>query len=57
MCRNVYVYLYPYTYTYRYTADPTWGDIFECCFKSSKLKARRSLFTETWQKRLSSFEL
>ena len=26
-------------------------------FQSSKLKARRSLFTETWQKRPSSFEL
>ena len=38
------------------TADPTWGDIFECCFKSLKLKAQKSLFTETWQKRRSSFE-
>jgi hypothetical protein len=26
-------------------------------FQSSKLKARKSLFTETWQKRRSSFEL
>jgi len=39
------------------TANPTWGDIFEKLFQSSKLKARTSLFTETWQKKRSSFEL
>jgi len=41
------------------TADPTWGDIFECCFKaqSSKLKAQ-SLFCHVLVKRDgSSFEL
>ena len=38
------------------TANPTWGDIFNAL---SKLKAQSwtSLFTETWQKRRSSFEL
>jgi len=30
---------------------------FRMLFQSSKLKARISLFTETWQKRRSSFEL
>ena len=30
---------------------------FRMPFQSSKLKARTSLFTETWQKRCSSFEL
>ena len=30
---------------------------FRMLFQSSKLKARTSLFTETWQKRRSSFEL
>jgi len=41
------------------TANPIWGDIFESSFKaqSSKLKAWKSLSTETWQKRRSSFEL
>ena len=39
------------------TANPTWGDIFESYFKSSKLKARTSLFTETWQKRRWSVTL
>jgi len=43
--------------TWQVTANPTWGDIFERFFQSSKLKARTSLFTETWQKRRSSFEL
>ena len=40
------------------TTNPTWGDIFEYSFKDqrSKLKSRTSLFTETWQKRCSSFE-
>jgi len=41
------------------TANPIWGDIFESSFQSSKLEARTSLFTKTWQKRLwaLSFEL
>jgi hypothetical protein len=30
---------------------------FRMLFQSSKLKAQTSLFTETWQKRVSSFEL
>ena len=30
---------------------------FRMLFQSSKLKARTSIFTETWQKRRSSFEL
>ena len=33
------------------------GCHFRMLFQSSKLKARTSLFTETWQKRRSSFEL
>jgi len=39
------------------TANPTWGEIFEKLFQSSKLKARTSVFTEMWQKKRSSFEL
>jgi len=33
------------------------GSHFRMLFQRSKLKARTSLFTETWQKRRSSFEL
>jgi len=36
---------------------PFLGLHFRMLFQSSKLKARTSLFTETWQKRRSSFEL
>jgi len=39
------------------TANPTLGWHFRMLFQSSKLKARTSLFTETLQKRRSSFEL
>jgi len=39
------------------TANPTLGWHFRKLFQSSKLKARTSVFTETWQKRRSSFEL
>jgi len=37
------------------TANPTWGDILECCFKAQSSKLER-LFS-TWQKKRSSFEL
>jgi len=46
------------TITKTITANPTWGGWhFRMLFQSSKLKARTSLFTETWQKRRSSLEL
>jgi len=36
------------------TADPTWGDIFECCFKAQSSKARTSLLPHFNEKRRSS---
>jgi len=41
------------------TADPTWGDIFECCFKaqSSKLERLFSLKRGKRDVRALSFEL
>ena len=30
-----------YIYVYICTADPTWGDIFECCFKTQSSKVER----------------
>jgi len=47
------------TFKLVFTTHPTWGDIFECCFKaqSSKLKARTSLWPRLSEKRPSSFEL
>ena len=44
-------------YTYIYIQPIPRGVTFPKLFQSSKLKARMSLFTETWQKRSSSFEL
>ena len=40
-----------------WTAYPTWGDIFECGFESSKLNAQRFLLPRFCEKRRSSFEL
>ena len=56
-CKYMYTYVYIYTHMNVYTAYPIWGDVFKKIFQSSKLEARTSLFTETWQKRRSSFEL
>ena len=41
------------------TADPTWGDVFECCFKaqSSKLERLFSLKRGKTDVRAQSFEL
>jgi len=46
-------------YTYIRTADPTWGDIFECCFKaqSSKVECLFSLKSGKRDVRALSFEL
>jgi len=33
--------MYMYICIYVYTADPTWGDIFECCFKAQSSKLER----------------
>jgi len=38
------------------TANPTWGDIFDLLFQSSKLKARTSLLPRFSEKSRSSFE-
>ena len=48
-----------YTYVYICKADPTWGDIFECCFKtqSSKLERLFSLKCGKRDVRALSFEL
>jgi len=35
--------LYTHIYIYVYTANPTWGDIFECCFKAQSSKLERLL--------------
>jgi len=45
--------------TFDQAADPTWGDIFECCFKAQSSKLER-LFSSKLGKRdvrVSSFEL
>ena len=44
---------------YIYTANPSWGDIFECCFKaqSSKLERLFSLKRGKRDVRALSFEL
>jgi len=41
----------------KYTANPTWGVIFEYCFKDQSLNLEKFFFTETWKKRRSNFEL
>jgi len=50
---------YTHTHMYRYTANPTWGDIFECSFKAQSSKLER-LFCHVSVKRdvrALSFEL
>ena len=56
---NKYMYIMIHTYVYINTADPTWGDIFECCFKSqsSKLEHLFSLKRRKRDVRALSFEL
>ena len=65
----IYIHMCPWTYmhtqmcacTYIYTwciySQSHLGWHFRMLFQSSKLKARKSLFSEMWQKRRSSFEL
>ena len=67
VCTCAYVYVHVYmTQTYR--GEPSCRSVgmysrshlglhFGMLFQSSKLKARTSLFSETWQKRRSSFEV
>ena len=52
----IFVHLYT-IYLYCVYSQSHLGWQFRMLFQSSKLKARLSLFTETWQKRRSSFEL
>ena len=54
---NTYVHICTYTDIYVHTQPILRGVTFSKHFQSSKLKARTSLFTETWPKRRSSFEL
>ena len=37
----IYIYIYTCIYIYRYTADPTWDDILESCFKAESSKLER----------------
>ena len=38
---EIYAHIYIYVYICIYTADPTWGDIFECSFKAQSSKLER----------------
>jgi len=49
---HTYIYIWKYMYS-----QSQLGWHFRMLFQSSKLKAWTSLFTETWQKRRSGFEL
>jgi len=53
------MYIYIHIYTRVCAANPTWGDIFECCFKaqSSKLDRLFSLKRGKRDVRALSFEL
>jgi len=57
ICLSIYISLRCLVYVY--TADPTWGDIFESCFKaqSSKLERLFSLKRGKRDVRALSFEL
>jgi len=55
----MYMYLYGELTRHICTANPTWGDIFECCFKaqSSKLERLFALKRGKRDVRALSFEL
>jgi len=55
----IHKYIYTYIYIYTYTANPTWGDIFECCFKAQSSKLERLFSVKRGKRdvRALSFEL
>jgi len=57
-CTCIHVHKYTHVHTYTCTANPTWGDILECCFKvqSSKLERFFSLKRGKRDVQVLSFE-